>query len=268
MKTGYILDNASVQERERLRLRETVHDRESIRHLERLGVAEGWHCLEIGGGGGSIAEWLCQKVGTAGHVVATDLDTRFLDSLKYTNLEVRRHDISLDSLPLSGFDLVHTRAVLVHLADPAGALRTMAEALKPGGWLFAEEGDMASWLPDPRMPAAALYAKGTAALIQVFGSAGGDFYYGRRLYGDVRATGLVEVDAVGRVQMLRSGSPWARIWQLTMQQVRGRIVGAGLLTDEEVDQWVALHDNEGFVAMHGIEMKVWGRKPSEQRQYP
>jgi hypothetical protein len=41
-----------------------------------------------------------------------------------------------------------------------------------------------------------------------------------------------------------------------------------LLTDEEVDQWVDLHDNEGFVAMHGIEMKVWGRKPSEQRQYP
>lgn len=63
----------------------------------------------------------------------------------------------------------------------------MAGALKPGGWLFAEEGDMASWLPDPRTPGAALYAKGTAALIQLFGSAGGDFYYGRRLYRDVRA---------------------------------------------------------------------------------
>jgi SAM-dependent methyltransferase len=266
MKTGYILDNASVQERERLRLRETVHDPESIRHLERLGVAEGWHCLEIGGGGGSIAAWLCQKVGTTGRVVATDLDTRFLDLLEYPNLEVRRHDIARESLPRTGFDLVHTRAVLVHLADRVRALRSMADALKPGGWLFVEDGDMASWQPDPRMPGAGLYAKGTAALIQVFGSAGGDFYYGRRLYGDVRATGLVEVDAVGRVQMLRSGSPWSRVWQLTMEEVRSRVVSAGLLTDEEVDEWIALHDNEGFVAMHGIEMKVWGRKPSEQRE--
>jgi hypothetical protein len=34
MKHGYILDNAWVKERERLRLREMLHDPKSIRHFE------------------------------------------------------------------------------------------------------------------------------------------------------------------------------------------------------------------------------------------
>jgi SAM-dependent methyltransferase len=193
--------------------------------------------------------------------VATDLDTRFLDRLEYPNLEVCHHDISREALPVTTFDLVHTRAVLIHFAEPDRALRSMVGALKPGGWLFVEERDMASWLPDPRMPGAALYAKGTAAVIQVVSAAGADFYYGRRLYSDVCAAGLVEVDAVGRVQMIRARTAWARVWQLTMAQLRDRIVDAGLLTNQEIDQWLALHDVEGFAAMHGIEMKVWGRKP-------
>jgi hypothetical protein len=32
------------------------HDRGTIRHLGDRGVSERWHCLEVGGGGGSISE--------------------------------------------------------------------------------------------------------------------------------------------------------------------------------------------------------------------
>jgi hypothetical protein len=61
-------------------------------------------------------------VGTTGPVVATDLDTRFLDRLEYSNLEVRRHDVSRETLPVTAFDLVHTRTVLTHLAERDRAL--------------------------------------------------------------------------------------------------------------------------------------------------
>jgi SAM-dependent methyltransferase len=261
MNQEYTLDNAWVQARERLSFLESGYDSKSIRHLERLGVAEGWCCLEVGAGGGSLAAWLCQKVGSSGHVLATDINTRFLDRLDFPNLQVRRHDITREALPEAAFDLAHCRLVLMHLAERDRALRSMVGALKPGGWLLVEEADAATWLPDPRMEGAALFSKGTAAFNQVQAAAGVDLNYGRRLFGDVRAAGPVEVEGEGEMSMLHAGTPAARFWQLTIAQVRDRIVGAGLLTDEEVDRFIALHDDAGFVAMGYGLMAVWGRKP-------
>ena len=77
---------------------ERERDPATIRYLEEIGVSSGWRCLEVGGGGGTIAEWLCPRVGTAGHVVATELDTRLLEAIDSPNIEVRRHDIVNDDL--------------------------------------------------------------------------------------------------------------------------------------------------------------------------
>jgi SAM-dependent methyltransferase len=136
MRDAYTLDNAWTQARERLGQLETVQDWGSIRHLEKLRVAQGWRCLEVGAGGGSVAAWLCQRVGSSGHVLATDIDTRFLESLDYPNLAVRRHDIVSDAIPEGAFDLVHARTVLMHLTARERALQNMIGALKPGGWLL------------------------------------------------------------------------------------------------------------------------------------
>jgi hypothetical protein len=61
--------------------------------------------LEIGGGGGSIAEWLCRQVGSSGHVVATEIEPRFLEAIKESNLDVWRHDIIQEPLPEQRFTL-------------------------------------------------------------------------------------------------------------------------------------------------------------------
>lgn len=145
----YAFDNAWQQARQRLTALETWLDPGTIRHLEALGVVPGWHCLEVGAGGGSIAAWLGRRVGPAGRVLATDIDTRFLDTLDVPNLDVRRHDVVVDALPEASFDLVHTRLVLAHLPTRERALRRMVSALRPGGWPLAEEMDFVSVVPDP-----------------------------------------------------------------------------------------------------------------------
>jgi 2-polyprenyl-3-methyl-5-hydroxy-6-metoxy-1,4-benzoquinol methylase len=262
IQQGYTLDNAWAQARERLGFLEAAHNPGSIRHLERLGVGEGWRCLEVGAGGGSIAEWLCQRAGATGYVLATDIDTRFLDVLRYPNLDVCRHDVIREALPEATFDLVHCRALLVHLAEREVALRNMVSALKPGGWLLVEEPDWASSAPDPRTSGAALYAKAEAAILQLMGMAGFDRDYGRRLYRDVCLAGLVDVDAEGRVEMLRANIPYARFSQLTFAHLRDRIVGVGLLTDEEVDGLIALLDDKDLAWLGATWMAVWGRKPA------
>ena len=257
----YLLDNAWQQQRERLAGLESWFDPGTIRHMEALGVGAGWRCLEIGGGGGSIALWLSRRAGPEGHVLATDLDTRFLDVLQEPNLEVRRHNILTDVLPKQGFDLVHARFVVEHLADRMGALRNMASALKPSGWLLVEETDSASWAPAPSNDANdnSLFTRWTAAYASLLAASGADAYAGRRLYGELHALGLTEIGAEGRVFMVRGGSSTAEVWRLTAEQVSERIVTSGLLSEAEMARVIALLSDPAFVWMEGLIMAAWGR---------
>jgi hypothetical protein len=50
------------------------------------------------------------------------------------------------------------------------------------------------------------------------------------------------------------------MWQLSTAQRRDRITGAGLLTDEEMDKYLAQCDDAQFVAMDYMVMAVWGRQ--------
>ena len=56
---------------------------------------------------------LVDRVGPSGHVVATDIDTRWL--APSLNLEVRHHNVVDDPVDRSGYDVIHARLVLEHL---------------------------------------------------------------------------------------------------------------------------------------------------------
>jgi ubiquinone/menaquinone biosynthesis C-methylase UbiE len=128
-------------EGDRLTALASAFDPITRRHLEALGVADGWRCLEVGAGTGTIAEWLSDRVGPKGHVLATDVSLALMEQRGLTadNLELRRHDIVSEPLPEGEFDLVHCRLVLEHLPGRLEALARMARALAPGGWLVIED---------------------------------------------------------------------------------------------------------------------------------
>jgi len=88
VELGYRLAAAGREaaEDERLSLLEELFDPLSRRRREL--VRPGWRCLEVGAGRGSMAVWLAEQVGPAGHVVATDVDTRYLERLDVPNLDV------------------------------------------------------------------------------------------------------------------------------------------------------------------------------------
>ena len=257
----YALDNAWIKARQRLRGLEQLLDAGTIRHLEALGVGEGWHCLEVGAGGGSIAEWLCQRVGQNGYVVATDLDTRFLEALTMPNLDVRRHDIVSDDLPQCRFDLVLSRLVLEHVQEREKALRRMLSALKPGGWLVCEGTDNISVaLVSPTdTPNNELFMKVEQGKDRVM-AAQGHVYCGRHLYGFLCALGLIEVHAEGRVPLLHAGTVDYK--RLTVEQLRNEIVNAHFATETEIEAYLALLDSPNFVAQGWIAMTAWGRRPN------
>ncbi|HEX8799388.1 MAG TPA: SAM-dependent methyltransferase, partial [Terriglobales bacterium] len=59
----YAFENSGEMAEARYSELSALYDTQTIRHLQRTGIKEGWHCLEVGAGGGSIASWLCQRVG-------------------------------------------------------------------------------------------------------------------------------------------------------------------------------------------------------------
>jgi 2-polyprenyl-3-methyl-5-hydroxy-6-metoxy-1,4-benzoquinol methylase len=261
--TTYIFDNAWTEERRRLAALEAVFDPGTWRLLEARGVGPGWRCLEVGAGGGSIAKWLCGRVGPAGRVVATDLDTRFLDAIDRPNLEVRRHDLASEALPAAEFDLIHTRMVLQHLPDKPAALARLVAALRPGGWLVVEDMDFASAVADPAIgtAAAALFARMMDSSARSAATTSSDLMHGRRLFGLLTAAGLNQVGAEGRSFMWQGGSPGATAWRLSVAQKRAHFVELGLLTDAELDEGLALLADPSFVAISPLMMAVWGRRP-------
>lgn len=95
---AYQFDHEWEQERARLAALEAVFDPCSRRCIQELDPEPGWRCLEVGAGGGSMAEWLCSVVGPQGEVVATDLETKFVSGVDAPNLEVREHNIVSDPL--------------------------------------------------------------------------------------------------------------------------------------------------------------------------
>jgi SAM-dependent methyltransferase len=227
--------------------------------LSRIGLAEGWRCLEVGAGGGSIARWLSDRVGPSGHVVATDLDTRALKHLERAGLEIRRHDVVRDDLEENQFHLVHARLVLEHLTEREPALRKLANALAPGGWLMIESVDYVSAVPVSKLGAEE-HARSQLVRLEAFAQAGVDHNYGRRLPAALKALGLEDVDNEGRVWVMHGGSPGARWFKHSLAHLRERLVGPDKLTDAQVERMLELFDDPDWAALSPIIMAAWGRR--------
>jgi ubiquinone/menaquinone biosynthesis C-methylase UbiE len=188
------------------------------------GVDEGWHCLEVGAGG-SFTHWLAERVGPGGHVLATDIDPRFLESLAGPTLEVRQNDVTADPLPEANFNLVHARLVLSHLPAREAALESIVRATRPGGWLLLEEFDLLSMSADPTMNPVEGLPRAYAAMQRLMGERDVDLRFGRRLPGRLCTHGLVD--------LLRAN----------FKQLRAAVVAAEGWTEAEFDREVSALDD-------------------------
>src|SRR2546429_2842545 len=99
----YVFDNAWQQEQQRLAALANTWDANTQRNFEALGPLQGLRVLDVGAGGGSVARWLVDAVGPTGRVVATDIDTRFIDTIDAPNFTARRHDVVNEPLEEDAF---------------------------------------------------------------------------------------------------------------------------------------------------------------------
>lgn len=247
----------------RLRLLENECDPHTHRCLEVVGVGAGWRCLEVGAGAGALVRWLSERVGPTGAVVAADIAPKYLGDFHQPNVEVRRCDITADEVEPESYDLVHSRFLLMHLDDPADALARMSAALRPGGWLVAEEPDndvagATDAMHPLSQPFDACYRKrvefaSTATIT--------DFRFGKVLHLYLEAAGLIDIDNEGVARVFHGGDPFSRMWIKTWERIDDAVIANGVLTEREVEEMRRAYEDPTFTYRAQLTQAVWGRKP-------
>jgi SAM-dependent methyltransferase len=232
-----------------------LYDDATKAYVERLGIESGWHCLEIGGGGGSIARWLAGRAST-GRVVATDLEVATLSAVAASNLEVWRHDLACEPLPIAAFDLVHARLVLMHLGDAPAAMARLVSAVRPGGWLLVEEYEATPFDPlDHEFSP----PKASLAFREAMERAKVDTRFGRRLPGLLRRHGLIRIGAEARAALWTGGGPGTRLMRANYLGLREAMLDTGLVCADEIDADVARLDDPDFVTLSPTMWTAWGQ---------
>jgi len=129
--------------RELIGLRDDVYRRPLATALLRLGLEEGWRCVDVGAGGGDVSVALAEMVGRHGRVYAVDSDPVTRDEVaraaaahaQVIALTQAGEDLSLPE----EVDLAFCRFLLLHVLEPINVVRKMAASVRPGGWVVAQE---------------------------------------------------------------------------------------------------------------------------------
>jgi SAM-dependent methyltransferase len=258
---GYLLDNQQSEAGRRFAALSELFDPVTFRHLVAVGVSPGWACWEVGAGGVGVPAWLAEQVGPSGRVVASDIDTAWM-STDGAPFEVLRHDVGVDPPPAGGFDLVHARLLLTHVPQRIEALASMVRALRPGGWLVIEDADPGLQpliCPDEYGPAQRLANRLRQGFRTLMAGRGAELSFGRTLPRLLREAGLVAVQADAFFPIT---SPACTALEIaTVQQIRARLLAAGLATDVEIEQHLANVAGGQLDLATAPLISAWGRKP-------
>lgn len=205
--------------------------------LDRVGVAAGMRCLDVGCGAGDVTFELARRVGAGGRVVGLDPDEA---QLELTRAEARR--VGLDNIDLrvgdvtafgdhAKYDVVYSRNVIEHLARPVDAIREMWRVVEVGGVLVAEDVDFEAAFCEPPCAGFDFWQRTYQATLR---ASGGDPLSGRRLLGRFRDAGVPTPD-VAVVQLLNLTGEGKLLPYFTVEGTASTMVQRGIATEQEIE---------------------------------
>jgi SAM-dependent methyltransferase len=250
---------------ERLAVQGAAMAPDSAVMLERIGVATGWACLDIGCGPGGITDLMAARVGATGRVIGLDADAEFLAYARrqapanVTFVQGNAYATGLDS---GGFDLVHLRFVASTAGEPERLLREAIRLARPGGVVALQDPDMAMLACHPPHSAWDILK---SALQLAFASVGADINLGRRSFAMARHAGLIDVQYRPFIVGVRCGDPLAFYLPETVESLRGTILANKLMTAAALNDALArcrahLERPDTCFTTYAV-AQVWGRTP-------
>lgn len=254
----YIFDNSSTAEYQRLDLMSKILDPHTRAHLLSLGLRDGWNCLELGGGNGSMAECLREKVAPTGAVTSVEINPKLIRLVPAQNLTVLEADLRTADLSAAEFDLVMCRAMLHQIAEHASSLLAkMAAAVKPGGLALCLRARLQS--------CALLRARSLGKSLEWHSPLGP--HAGSRLvhrppitvHGPIsrtRLSGSFYIPADHPRNHLRCA-----LLQISIEMIRERILSSGLVDEQTLNAASAILSDPDLWTQCWMLTSVWLRKP-------
>ncbi len=229
-----------VEGRERLRLLSRIMHASTTALFDRLGIADGLMCLDVGCGGGDVTLELARRVAPNGKAVGADLDGTKLEiarreaaELGIGNVEFRLQDIR-EEKRAAEFDVVYARFLLTHLPDPASAINAFYATLKPGGLVIVEDIDCSGCFVFPESRAFWRFHELYCAVVR---KRGGDPDIGPRLPLLLKDAGFAKVDLSVAQPMGLEGEV-KLIGPTTMENIANAVVQAELASRAEIAELV------------------------------
>jgi SAM-dependent methyltransferase len=263
----YVIRGGS-EGRERLKVLSRVMHASTSAVFDRVGIADGMMCLDVGCGSGDVALELARRVAPNGKVTGSDIDPKKIElargeaeNLGINNIEFRISDIR--ERPASAeFNVVHARFLLTHLSDPRDAVDVFYQHLKPGGLVIVEDIDFSGHFVYPESNAFRRYHELYCTAVR---RRGGDPDIGPRVPLLLKERGFANVEMSIAQPASRAGEV-KLINALTMENIADAVVDEKLATREEVvelikDLYDYAADPETIAGLPRI-VQAWGRRPT------
>jgi SAM-dependent methyltransferase len=205
-----------------------------------LDVHANMRVLEVGSGLGLLA---VDVAGSASNVRVIGVEqsreqiaAASRDSaVSYTQGDAHRLQFEDDS-----FDLVYTRYLLEHVADPERVVAEMRRVARPRCRVAACENDISLLRMDPACPA---FTRVWNTFQHYQQHLGGDSNIGRRLYRLFRHAGLVSIELSVQPEIHWHGSPgfaaWIRNLIGNIESARLGLMNSGLCGKADIDSAIA-----------------------------
>lgn len=146
MSDSIYIHGTSATEQERLSL---LNRLQNARCLAALALSPGERVVDFGSGLGQLTCDMARAVAPEGRAVGIEREEAQLararaNAAGVAGLELRRGEVTDPPLApgeWGSFDVAHARFVLEHLRDPAGLVRVMLRAVRPGGRVVLTDDD-------------------------------------------------------------------------------------------------------------------------------
>ncbi|SHN27273.1 methyltransferase domain-containing protein [Actinacidiphila paucisporea] len=266
--SSYLL-GADDSERGRLLAQGEMFAEETAGLLARVAPPQGGRAVDVGCGPLGVLDLLSRAVGPHGAVVGLDAEPRMLEMARRTlaerdlhNVELVLRDAGSSGLEPGGFDLVHTRLLLMNVPHSDAVLSEMAALVRPGGKMAIQDVDWMTRVCVPEHPA---WDRVVTMVAELWRLNGMDVYIGRKLPAMLRAAGFRDVGVTAHTRTFGPGDPYQTLMVDRAELCRAPLVERGLTTDAELSALLeklrAHLEDPGTNVVHATLFQAWGTRP-------